>query len=47
VTAQAVRALNDTDVFFAMDKGAAKGDLVALRREICAPAGRHQPSHIR
>ena len=35
VTAQAVRALNDTDVFFAMDKGEAKSDLVELRREIC------------
>lgn len=35
VTAQAVRALNDTDVFFAMDKGEAKSDLVALRRDIC------------
>jgi precorrin-6A synthase len=35
VTSQAVRALNDTDVFFAMDKGEAKSDLVALRREIC------------
>jgi precorrin-6A synthase len=35
VTAQAVRGLNDTDVFFAMDKGEAKSDLVALRREIC------------
>lgn len=35
VTAQAVRALNDTDVFFAMDKGKAKGDLIGLRREIC------------
>jgi precorrin-6A synthase len=35
VTAQAVRALNDTQVFFAMDKGEAKGDLVALRRGIC------------
>ena len=35
VTAQAVEALNDTQVFFAMDKGEAKGDLVALRREIC------------
>ena len=35
VTAQAVAALNDTQVFFAMDKGAQKGDLVALRREIC------------
>jgi precorrin-6A synthase len=38
VTAQAVEALNDTEVFFAMDKGRikAKDDLVALRREICA-----------
>lgn len=35
VTAQAVRALNDTEVFFAMDKGEATRDLVALRREIC------------
>lgn len=35
VTAQAVEALNDTDVFFAMDKGSAKDDLVALRRHIC------------
>ncbi len=35
VTAQAVDALNDTDVFFAMDKGLQKDDLVALRRQIC------------
>ncbi|MFG1934445.1 precorrin-6A synthase (deacetylating) [Mycobacterium sp. NPDC048908] len=35
VTAQAVAALNDTHVFFAMDKGSQKDDLVALRREIC------------
>lgn len=35
VTAQAVRALNDTQVFFAMDKGETKSDLVALRRQIC------------
>ncbi len=35
VTAQAVAALNDTQVFFAMDKGDAKDDLVALRRLIC------------
>ncbi len=36
VTAQAVSALNDTDVFFVMDKGEAKSDLVIWRREICA-----------
>lgn len=35
VTAQAVSALNDTQVFFAMDKGSAKDDLIALRRHIC------------
>ena len=35
VTTQAIRALNDTRVFFAMDKGAATSDLVALRREVC------------
>ena len=35
VTAQAIRALNDTQVFFAMDKGEATSDLIALRREIC------------
>jgi precorrin-6A synthase len=36
VTAQAVSALNDTDVFFVMDKGEAKSALLAWRREICA-----------
>ncbi|MGZ4585762.1 MAG: precorrin-6A synthase (deacetylating) [Mycobacterium sp.] len=36
LTVQAIEALNDTQVFFAMDKGEAKGDLVALRRDICA-----------
>jgi precorrin-6A synthase len=35
VTAQAVRALNGTEVFFAMDKGESKSDLLALRREVC------------
>lgn len=35
VTAQAIRALNHTQVFFVMDKGEAKSDLVGLRREIC------------
>ena len=36
VTVQAIEALNDTQVFFAMDKGETKSDLVALRRQICA-----------
>ncbi|ORB83911.1 precorrin-6A synthase (deacetylating) [Mycobacterium kansasii] len=39
LTVQAINALNDTQVFFAMDKGLGKGgatrDLVALRRQIC------------
>ena len=35
VTAEAVRALNATQVFFAMDKGEAKSDLVELRKHIC------------
>jgi precorrin-6A synthase len=35
VTAQAVRALNAVDVFFVVQKGEEKDDLVALRREIC------------
>jgi precorrin-6A synthase len=35
VTNQAIRALNATQVFFAMDKGESKSDLVALRREVC------------
>jgi len=36
VTVQAIEALNRAQVFFAMDKGEAKSDLVGLRREICA-----------
>ncbi len=36
VTAQAVSALNGTDVFFVMDKSEGKSDLVAWRRDICA-----------
>lgn len=35
VTQQAVRALNEVDVFFVMEKGEQKDDLVALRREVC------------
>ncbi|MFB7322528.1 MULTISPECIES: precorrin-6A synthase (deacetylating) [unclassified Streptomyces] len=34
LTLQAVRALRDTDVFFVLDKGEAKSDLVELRRDI-------------
>jgi precorrin-6A synthase len=38
LTVQAVKALNRADAFFVLDKGAAKDDLVRLRREIL---GRH------
>jgi precorrin-6A synthase len=42
LTIQAVNALNQVDVFFVMDKGAAKEKLVALRREII---GRYVKEH--
>jgi precorrin-6A synthase len=35
VTVQAIRALNEVDVFFVIEKGATTKDLVALRTEIC------------
>jgi precorrin-6A synthase len=35
LTVQAIKALNQTDVFFFPEKGEDKEDLVALRREIC------------
>jgi precorrin-6A synthase len=35
VTVQAINALNDVDVFFVMDKGKEKEELVRLRKEIC------------
>jgi precorrin-6A synthase len=35
VTVQAINALNQVDVFFVMDKGRDKDDLVRLRKEIC------------
>jgi precorrin-6A synthase len=35
VTVQAINALNEVDVFFIMDKGQEKDDLVRLRKEIC------------
>jgi precorrin-6A synthase len=35
VTRQAIAALNEVDVFFVMEKGEEKDDLVALRREVC------------
>ena len=35
VTVQAINALNQVDVFFVMDKGQEKNDLVRLRKDIC------------
>lgn len=35
VTVQAIKALNETDVFFVIDKGTGKQDLTAVRQEIC------------
>ena len=35
ITMQAVKALNQVDVFFLMDKGESKDKLIELRREIC------------
>jgi precorrin-6A synthase len=35
LTVQAIKALNQVDVFFLVDKGPAKDDLVRLRQEIC------------
>jgi precorrin-6A synthase len=40
VTAQAVRALNEADVFFVLDKGDDRDDLAALRRHIERPSYR-------
>ena len=36
LTVQAIKALNQVDVFFVMDKGAAKDKLIQLRRDILA-----------
>jgi precorrin-6A synthase len=35
VTVQAIKALNQTEVFFFFDKGEDRDDLIRLRREIC------------
>jgi precorrin-6A synthase len=35
VTVQAIKALNQADVFFVVDKGADKQDLMLLRQQIC------------
>ena len=46
VTVQAIKALNLVDVFFFMDKGEAKQDLVLLRKEICERYIEHRPYRI-
>jgi len=35
ITIQAIKALNDTDVFFVFDKGLEKAELIEIRRSIC------------
>ena len=35
ITVQAINALNEVDVFFVMDKGREKEDLIRLRKDIC------------
>ena len=35
VTMQAIKAMNEVDVFFILDKGREKDDLVNLRKTIC------------
>ncbi len=35
ITIQAINALNEVDVFFVIDKGEEKDDLVRLRKELC------------
>jgi precorrin-6A synthase len=35
ITVQAIKALNKVNVFFVLNKGGAKGDLMRLRKEIC------------
>lgn len=46
LTLQAIRALNLVDVFFFMNKGDAKEDLVELRRSICAQSITQHPYRI-
>lgn len=50
LTLQAVRALRSTDVFFVLDKGEAKSDLVGLRRHLLAthvPEGTYRVVEVR
>src|SRR5262249_29706588 len=50
LTLQAVKALRDTDVFFVLDKGEVKADLVQLRRDLLdahVPAGSYRLAEAR
>ncbi len=44
ITVQAINALNTVDVFFVMDKGEEKDDLVRLRKEIASATSRTSPT---
>lgn len=46
VTVQAIKALNMVDVFFMLEKGSDKDDMVALRREICRRYATDKPYRI-
>ena len=46
ITVQAINALNEVDVFFVMDKGREKEDLVRLRKEICERYVKNKPYRI-
>lgn len=46
ITIQAINALNEVDVFFVIDKGEEKDDLVRLRKELCQKYIRDQSYRI-
>jgi precorrin-6A synthase len=46
VTMQAAKALNTVDVFFILEKGAAKDGMMELRREICRRYATERPYRI-
>ncbi|WP_407159758.1 precorrin-6A synthase (deacetylating) [Bradyrhizobium sp. STM 3557] len=46
LTVQAINALNQVDVFFVMDKGQEKDDLVRLRKDICERYIKDRPYRI-
>src|SRR5436190_10270997 len=46
VTMQAIKALNTVDVFFILEKGAAKDGMMELRREICRRHVKDRPYRV-